>query len=97
MFYRIPGLSKRFIYLNDDVFFGAPTFVEDFYSANKGFLVYLAWPVPMCAPNCPWIYVHDGQCDKACFNTECQLDGGDCENNYEVLTEYILFISICYC
>lgn len=30
--HHIPGLSERFIYLNDDVFFGSPVWPEDFYT-----------------------------------------------------------------
>lgn len=77
--HRIPGLSKRFVYFNDDVFLGAPTYLEDFMSESRGLLVYMAWPLPMCAPDCPWMYVGDGECDGSCFNAECQMDGGDCE------------------
>lgn len=73
-------MSKKFVYFNDDVFLGAPTYYEDFYALNKGYLIYLAWPVPNCAPNCPWLYVADGQCDKDCYKPECQMDGGDCLN-----------------
>jgi hypothetical protein len=29
--HRIPGLSERFFYLNDDVFFGAPVVLEDWF------------------------------------------------------------------
>ncbi|KAJ8967018.1 hypothetical protein NQ314_003135 [Rhamnusium bicolor] len=76
--HKIPGLSKKFIYFNDDIFLGEPTFLEDFYAPNKGYLIYLAWPVPPCALNCPWMYVSDGQCDKDCLKPECQMDGGDC-------------------
>ncbi|CAH1971467.1 unnamed protein product [Acanthoscelides obtectus] len=77
--HRIPNLSKKFIYFNDDIFLAAPTFKEDFYTPNKGYLVYLAWLVPNCSPNCPWMYVADGQCDKDCFLQQCQMDGGDCD------------------
>ncbi|XP_018567426.1 N-acetylglucosamine-1-phosphotransferase subunits alpha/beta [Anoplophora glabripennis] len=84
--HRIPGLSKKFIYFNDDIFLGQPTYAEDFFSPNKGFLIYLAWPVPQCSPNCPWMYVADGQCDKDCFRPECQMDGGDCENSEDKTT-----------
>lgn len=77
--HRIPGLSKRFIYFNDDVFLGAPTYLTDFVSESRGFFVYMAWPLPMCAPDCPWMYVADGECDGSCFNADCQMDGGDCE------------------
>lgn len=83
MHLRISGLSKKFIYFNDDVFLGAPTYLDDFYAFNKGYLIYLAWPIPNCAPNCPWLYVADGQCDKDCHTMDCQMDGGDCFNYNE--------------
>ena len=38
--HRIPGLSERYFYLNDDVFFGAPVCVEDWFFEG-GF--YVAW------------------------------------------------------
>lgn len=79
--HRIPGLSTRFIYFNDDVFLGAPTYLEDFMSESRGFVVYMAWPLPMCATDCPWMYVSDGECDVSCYNVNCQMDGGDCDKN----------------
>lgn len=78
--HRIPGLSNRFIYFNDDVFLGKPMYLEDFLSQSYGYFIYLAWPLPMCAVDCPWVYVGDGQCDTSCYNSHCQLDGGDCDN-----------------
>jgi UDP-N-acetylglucosamine-lysosomal-enzyme len=38
--HRIPGLSRRFIYFNDDVFLGQPVLPEDFVS-RKGTYVLL--------------------------------------------------------
>jgi hypothetical protein len=38
--HRIPGLSERFFYFNDDVFFGAPVHLADWFSPTG---VYLAW------------------------------------------------------
>ncbi len=38
--HRIPGLSERYFYLNDDVFFGAPVDLNDWFW-DKG--VYVAW------------------------------------------------------
>jgi hypothetical protein len=32
--HRIPGLSERFAYFNDDVFLGAPTWPEDFIALD---------------------------------------------------------------
>ncbi|CAG9857509.1 unnamed protein product [Phyllotreta striolata] len=72
------GLSQKFIYFNDDVFLASSVYPEDFYTPGRGFLVYLAWPLSNCAPNCLWLYVNDGQCDRDCYTPECQMDGGDC-------------------
>lgn len=76
--HRIRGLSQRFIYLNDDVFFGWNVWPEDFYTHAGGYKVRLAWPVPDCALGCPTSWVKDGYCDKPCNNSKCEWDGGDC-------------------
>ncbi|KAM9495596.1 N-acetylglucosamine-1-phosphotransferase subunits alpha/beta [Clarias gariepinus] len=76
--HRIPGLSQKFIYLNDDVLFGKDVWPDDFYSHSKGQKVYLTWPVPNCAEGCPGSWIKDGYCDKACNNSACDWDGGDC-------------------
>lgn len=76
--HHIPGLSQRFIYLNDDVMFGKDVWPDDFYSHSKGQKVYLTWPVPNCAEGCPGSWIKDGYCDKACNNSACDWDGGDC-------------------
>ena len=34
--HRIPGLSDKFIYLNDDVMFGAEVWPDDFYTHSDG-------------------------------------------------------------
>lgn len=41
--HRIPGLSRRFVYLNDDVFFGTDTWPDDFFTHAQGQKVYLAY------------------------------------------------------
>ncbi|XP_048726912.2 N-acetylglucosamine-1-phosphotransferase subunits alpha/beta-like isoform X2 [Ostrea edulis] len=76
--HRIPGLSKKFIYMNDDVMFGKEVWPEDFYTQATGQRVYLTWPVPNCREGCPSTWIKDGYCDKACNNSECEFDGGDC-------------------
>ncbi|XP_064482412.1 N-acetylglucosamine-1-phosphotransferase subunits alpha/beta-like [Ornithodoros turicata] len=76
--HRIPGLSKRFIYLNDDVMFGKRVWPDDFYSHSNGYKVRLAWSVPDCALGCPTSWIRDGYCDRPCNNSHCQWDGGDC-------------------
>ncbi|OWF50745.1 N-acetylglucosamine-1-phosphotransferase subunits alpha/beta-like isoform X2 [Mizuhopecten yessoensis] len=80
--HRIPGLSKRFIYLNDDVMFGKEVWPDDFYTFSGGQKVYLTWPVPNCQDGCPTTWIKDGYCDKACNNSECEWDGGDCTGDH---------------
>ena len=31
----------------------------------------------VCAPGCPWSWVHDGQCDPECYNEACFMDGDE--------------------
>lgn len=75
---HIPGLSSNFLYLNDDVFFGAPVFPEDFVSPTGTQLVYLSWNVPDCAQSCRHSQLNDGYCDPRCNVTMCDFDMGDC-------------------
>eukprot|EP00053_Salpingoeca_punica_P018525 m.182084 g.182084 ORF g.182084 m.182084 type:complete len:1404 (-) comp17455_c0_seq3:254-4465(-) len=78
--HKIPGLSKKFIYLNDDVMFGTEVWPDDFYTHAKGQKVFLAWPVPNCEDGCPSNWIGDKYCDLACNTTNCDFDGGDCLN-----------------
>nr|XP_056702939.1 N-acetylglucosamine-1-phosphotransferase subunits alpha/beta [Euleptes europaea] len=80
--HHIPGLSQKFVYLNDDVMFGKDVWPDDFFSHSKGQKVYLTWPVPNCAEGCPGSWIKDGYCDKACNNSACDWDGGDCTGNH---------------
>ena len=34
--------------------------------------------MPNCQEGCPSSWIKDGYCDKACNNSECEWDGGDC-------------------
>ena len=76
--HRIHGLSKKFIYMNDDVFFGMLVWPDDFYTHSKGHKVFLSWAVPNCHEGCPASWVNDKYCDKACNVSACEWDGGDC-------------------
>lgn len=76
--HRIPGLSEKFLYFNDDILIGKEVWLEDFISPAYGQKVYLSWPVPDCNPNCPWSWVQDGSCDTPCNTSACSFDGGDC-------------------
>eukprot|EP00754_Rhynchopus_humris_P014812 Rhum_TRINITY_DN14409_c8_g2::Rhum_TRINITY_DN14409_c8_g2_i1::g.88349::m.88349/K08239/GNPTAB; UDP-N-acetylglucosamine-lysosomal-enzyme len=88
--HRIPGLSERFIYMNDDVFFGKTIHPEDFYSDLVGHRIFLSWPVPNCDEGCPSNWVGDGYCDKPCNNAQCDFDAGDCaeQNKKEAAAGY---------
>ena len=79
--HRINGLSKRFVYFNDDILLGKRIWPEDFITRSNGFKFYLAWQLPGCNQNCPSTWIRDGYCDKACNTTECDFDGGDCNKN----------------
>jgi len=79
--HRIPGLSKKFIYMNDDVFFGAPVWPDDFFTHSQGHKIYLSWAVPNCNEGCPATWINDKYCDKACNVSACDYDGGDCIGN----------------
>ena len=79
--HRIPGLSDRFIYLNDDVMFGNDVFPDDFWKLVGTQNVFLSWEVPRCADGCPNNWIKDGYCDAACNNKQCDWDGGDCNPN----------------
>ena len=76
--HRIPGLSQKFIYMNDDVMFADDVWPDDFYTHAKGQKIYLTWPVPNCNEGCPSSWINDKYCDKACNVSECDWDGGDC-------------------
>ena len=76
--HRISGISKKFLYFNDDVFLGEEVWPSDFYDATFGQKVYFSWPLPDCAPGCPNNWIKDGYCDTICNTTECMHDGGDC-------------------
>ncbi|XP_076162646.1 N-acetylglucosamine-1-phosphate transferase subunits alpha and beta isoform X4 [Ptiloglossa arizonensis] len=78
--HKIPGISDKFLYFNDDVMLGAEVWPEDFITQAGGQKVYLAWWVPDCSDICPWAWVGDGSCDPACNTTLCEFDGGDCDS-----------------
>ena len=46
--HRIPGLSTKFIYLNDDVMFGDHVWPEDFYTHSNGQKVPV-WDIALAA------------------------------------------------
>ncbi|XP_046382751.1 N-acetylglucosamine-1-phosphotransferase subunits alpha/beta [Ischnura elegans] len=87
--HRIPGLSDKFLYLNDDMLFGKEVWPDDFYTTTYGQKVYLSWPVPECHEGCPPLWIGDGYCDRACNHSECHWDGGDCLPGNEVSARWL--------
>jgi hypothetical protein len=78
--HRIHGISKKFIYFNDDVFLGARVLPDDFFALDDSHKLRFAWEVPKCAPGCSDTWIGDGFCDKACNVSECNFDFPDCIN-----------------
>ena len=78
--HRIPGLSKYFIYFNDDVMLGSMTTPEDFVTIEGRQKLVMAWDVPKCAKGCVDTWIGDGYCDKACNVSACNFDYPDCVN-----------------
>ncbi|XP_077289661.1 N-acetylglucosamine-1-phosphate transferase subunits alpha and beta isoform X2 [Arctopsyche grandis] len=87
--HKIPGLSERFIYFNDDIFLGDFLHLNDLYTNSDGYMVYTAWSVPECSQGCPWSFLGDNSCDQSCDNTECDYDGGDCLQNPNIKSHHI--------
>lgn len=53
--------------------------------------------MPNCAEGCPGSWIKDGYCDKACNNSACDWDGGDCSGeDLSMLTEFFSFVFIAY-
>lgn len=77
--HRIPGVSRRFIYFNDDVMLGAPTFPDDFVRLDGAPRIYLAWEVPRCNEGCYEYWIGDGTCDAVCNVSACGFDYPDCD------------------
>ena len=78
--HRITGLSRRFLYFNDDVLLGAPVQPDDFDSPSFGQRVFLDWAIPRCHAGCVETWIGDGYCDDACNVSACMWDAGDCSN-----------------
>lgn len=78
--HRIPNLSQRFLYFNDDVFLGQPLFLDHLITDSGGLHIWNAWQLPDCADACQWRFIGDGTCDLNCLTEMCHFDGGDCDS-----------------
>ena len=86
--HNIQGLSKHFLYFNDDVLLGKAVFPEDFISSG-GYKIFLAWNIPNCNTGCPSNWLTDGYCDLACNVSACSYDGGDCKPGSESVARLV--------
>nr|XP_057919911.1 N-acetylglucosamine-1-phosphotransferase subunits alpha/beta-like isoform X2 [Doryrhamphus excisus] len=77
--HRIPGISQKFIYLNDDIMLGKDVWLDDFYNPSNGQKVYVTSPIHPCAQHCPETLIENGRCNPQCNNAACDWDGGDCK------------------
>jgi hypothetical protein len=48
--------------------------------------------VPNCAEGCPGSWIKDGYCDKACNNSACDWDGGDCSGKDVLKCDLFMFM-----
>lgn len=79
MLHRIPNLSQRFIYLNDDIFLGRPLYLDDLRSEHNGIYVLRAWDIEYCAETCLWKMIGNRKCEAGCNIASCNFDGNDCD------------------
>ncbi|XP_061904400.1 N-acetylglucosamine-1-phosphotransferase subunits alpha/beta-like isoform X2 [Entelurus aequoreus] len=77
--HRIPGISQKFMYLNDDMMFGKEVWLDDFYTPSSGQKIYLTWALGPCSKACRGVWINNGQCNEGCNNIDCLWDGGDCK------------------
>jgi len=77
--HRIPGISQKFIYFNDDVMLGSDVWPSDFWTHGNGQKIYLAWDSPTCNEGCKDYHLGDGKCHPKCNTFLCDFDYGDCE------------------
>ena len=80
--HRLPGLTRKWLYFNDDVFLGSATSPSDFFASGDRSKqkFYTSWDAPKCAPGCSDTWIGDGYCDKACNVSKCGFDFPDCVN-----------------
>lgn len=77
--HRIPGLSERYFYLNDDVFFGAPVKVEDWFWSDG---IYAAWSDEPAVTDGP-LHPDAGPLDNACRMSHQWLSARYAEQRYQ--------------
>ena len=88
--HRIPGLSKKFVYFNDDVALLQPTCYSDFYTDK--YQVYLKAAINRYGLDklykvkctCESKLLYNGKCDQVCNTVECLWDRNQDYNLVEI-------------
>ncbi|XP_060595342.1 uncharacterized protein LOC132749550 [Ruditapes philippinarum] len=77
--HRILGLSKRFIYMRDDVIFTDTVELSYFYTEYAGYKLQLNKDaMDYCNKLCRMTSVNNGICEQNCATASCEFDGEDC-------------------
>jgi len=76
--HRIPNISRRFLYSNDDTFIMSEIRPQDIWSPEGGLTVRMSDQPWRCFPGCRNYMLGDGICQEKCNNLSCMYDFGDC-------------------
>ena len=77
--HKIPGLSNKFLYFNDDTLLANTLSKEDLCCGTNGQKIYISTSqANQCAEGCANKWLGDGKCQPVCNNHECLYDNGDC-------------------
>ena len=87
--HRIPNLSEKFLYFNDDIALLKPVCPSDFFTNKSGYKVYLElgfWSKTPSRPKifdlvCPkqCLYRKNLECNEECNRIECLYDDNKCD------------------
>eukprot|EP00767_Chilomastix_cuspidata_P001163 gnl/Chilomastix_cuspidata/1363.p1 GENE.gnl/Chilomastix_cuspidata/1363~~gnl/Chilomastix_cuspidata/1363.p1 ORF type:complete len:512 (+),score=152.05 gnl/Chilomastix_cuspidata/1363:53-1588(+) len=86
--HRIPGLARKFIYMDDDMLFMRPIDYDVINHRTRGMLLPVSPFTYSCADNCHPSKFTDGLCHPECDIEYCQFSAGAClppETRSEIL------------
>ena len=87
--WRIPGLSPRFLYLNNDVFLGQPVLLEDFISPTTGaYVKYVDWFFMVPKP-CRWT-LYPSVLERGLDNPDLT----ECKQSTYMLTDVLVSLTV---
>ena len=77
--HKIPGLSDKFLFFNDDMLLGHHLYKEDLCHGLNGQKIYFSHTrADHCVNGCTNDWLGDGICQLACNVSTCLHDKGDC-------------------